>query len=147
MSFNPWMPGYGQNPAYAPAWQPQRPDLGQGYTQPQTMAPAPPQGQMPAFSVRPVTNREEAVAAQIDFLGAGTLMPDFNHGIIYMKRFNQNTGACDFLTFAMQQTEEKQPETPEYATKADVQEVREVVQGLADQVSALRGRGKRVADE
>lgn len=147
MNYNTWMSGYGQSAPYASAWQPARPDIGQGYTQPQPMAPAMSQGQIPAFSVRPVTNREEAVAAQIDFLGPGTLMPDFNHGIIYLKRFNQNTGACDFLVFALQQAEDKQPETQEYATKADVQEVRGVVQGLADELATMRGRGKRVADE
>ena len=149
MSYTAWMPGYGQNPAYAPAWQAPRPDMVQGYPQQSPMVPAPSQGQIPAFAVRPVTNREEAVAAQVDFLGPGTLMPDVNHGIIYLKRFNPNTGACDFLTFRTDttQAENSEKEQPEYATKADVQEVRSVVQGLADQIAVLRGKGKRVADE
>ena len=147
MSYNAWMPGYGQNPAYAPAWQPPRTDMVQGYPQQPPMAPAPSQGQIPAFAVRPVTNREEAVAAQVDFLGPGTLMPDFNHGVIYLKRFNPNTGACDFMAFAQQQCEDKTQEQPEYATKADVQEVRGIVQSLSDELAALRGKGKRVANE
>lgn len=147
MSYGTWMPNYGQP---QPAWQPTRPDMMQGYPQTPTMAPAQAQGQQQGFLTRPVASREEAVAAQIDFFGPGVLMPDFGHGFVYYKRFNQNTGACDFLTFRVEgtQAENSEPQPPpEYATKADVQEVREVVQGLADQVAAMRGRGKRVADE
>lgn len=53
------------------------------------------------YICRPVTGREEAVAMQVDFLGPGTLMPDFPHGIIYFKRFNPNTGAADFAEFRL----------------------------------------------
>ena len=53
------------------------------------------------YICRPVTGREEAVAMQVDFLGPGTLMPDFPHGIIFFKRFNPNTGAADFAEFRL----------------------------------------------
>ena len=53
------------------------------------------------YICRPVTGREEAIAMQVDFLGPGTLMPDFPHGIIYFKRFNPNTGAADFAEFRL----------------------------------------------
>lgn len=147
MSYGTWMPGFGAQPQYAPIWQAPRPDMMQGYPQPQTMAPAASQGQIPAFAVRPVTNREEAVAAQVDFLGPGTLMPDVNHGIIYLKRFNPNTGACDFLTFRTDtaQAETSEKEQPEYATREELEGVRDVVLGLSEEIKTLRG-GKRIAE-
>ena len=148
MSYSTWMPGYGQNPAYAPAWQTPRPDMVQGYPQQPAMAPAPAQGQIPAFAVRPVTNREEAVAAQVDFLGPGTLMPDVNHGIIYLKRFNPNTGACDFLTFRTDttQAENSEKEQPEYATRSEVESMRSIILKLAKDVETIKG-GKSYANE
>lgn len=63
--------------------------------QPQPMQ----QGQNGGFICRPVTCREEAVAAQVDFFSAGLVMPDLARGVIYVKRFNQNTGASDFGEF------------------------------------------------
>lgn len=146
MNYNTWMPSYGQP---QPAWQPPRPDMMQGYSQPQQMAPVQAQGPQQGFLTRPVASREEAVAAQIDFFGPGVLMPDFGHGFVYYKRFNQNTGSCDFLTFRMEgtQAENGEPQkAPEYATKADLQEVQSVVQGLAEELKTMRG-GKRLADE
>ena len=150
MSYANWMPGYSQPFGYTPAWQPQRPDMGQGYPQGQQMAPAQAQSQPQGFFVRPVTNREEAVAAQIDFLSPGTLMPDFGNGRVYFKRFNSQTGSCDFMTFHLeqpQQTEaQEQPKAPEYATRQDLLEMQQVVQGLAGDIERLRG-GRRIAED
>lgn len=145
MSYNTWMPPYGQ---FQPAWQAQRPDLMQGYPQNPQTAPAPSQAQPQGFAARPVASREEAVAAQIDFFGPGVLMPDFGHNAVYFKRFNQQTGSCDFLAFRLEQPEQTQPQTAEYATKSDLLEMQQVIEGLAGEIDALRGRGgKRVADE
>lgn len=80
--------------------------------------------QTPSFGVRPVTGREEAVAAQVDFCGPGTLMPDLGHGIIYLKRFNPNTGACDLFAFPLAQPEQPTPQ-PQYATMEDLNALRE----------------------
>lgn len=64
---------------------------------------APMQAQQPAqtggYLCRPVTCREEAVAAQVDYFSAGIVMPDLAHGVIYLKRFDPNTGASSFLDF------------------------------------------------
>ena len=64
---------------------------------------APVQPQQPAqtggYICRPVTCREEAVAAQVDYFSAGIVMPDLAHGVIYLKRFDPNTGASSFLDF------------------------------------------------
>lgn len=73
----------------------------QGYQQGQNYQPSMIQQNNSGYICRPVTGREEAVAMQVDFLGPGTLMPDFPHGIIYFKRFNPNTGAADFAEFRL----------------------------------------------
>ena len=70
------------------------------YTPAAQNAPAGQPGSSQGFVCRPVASREEAVAAQTDFFGPGILMPDLGHGMIYLKRFNQTTGASDLLEFA-----------------------------------------------
>jgi hypothetical protein len=50
-------------------------------------------------------------------------MPDLGHGVVYLKRFNQNTGACDIFEFTAQQT--KEPEPVRYATIEDLNSLRE----------------------
>lgn len=57
------------------------------------------QAQSGGYVCRPVTCREEAVAAQVDYFSAGLVMPDLNHGMIYVKRFDPNTGASSFGDF------------------------------------------------
>lgn len=62
-------------------------------------APTEQQTGQQGFSVRPVASREEAMAVQTDFFGPGILMPCLGQGVIFLKRFNQNTGASDLLEF------------------------------------------------
>lgn len=57
------------------------------------------QPQQPSYKVQPVTDREEALAVPVDYFGPGTILPDLAHGVVYLKRFNQQTGASDFLEF------------------------------------------------
>ena len=100
-------------------------------------APVPQQAQQgAAFLTRPVTSREEAVAAQVDFLGPGTLMPDLSHGTIYLKRFNPNTGASDFFTFTLEQPK-AEPE-PQWATKEDIEKLREEIEQLKPRKAVKR---------
>ena len=94
-----------------------------GTTQPfqQQMGVAMPQqqqSQQSGFNCRPVTSREEAVAVQADFFSPGTIMPDLSHGVIYLKRINQQTGASDFLEFAYRQEEKK----TEYVTRQEFED-------------------------
>lgn len=70
-------------------------DYQQPYRLPMQQSMQQPQG----FSVRPVASREEATATQTDFFGPGILMPCLGQGVIYLKRFNPNTGASDLLEF------------------------------------------------
>lgn len=68
------------------------------------MAPQMPQnGQMNGGGLspmsRPVSSREEAQATAADFSGALMLFPDISHGRVYLKRWNMQTGAADFMEF------------------------------------------------
>lgn len=48
---------------------------------------------------RPVSSREEAQATAADFSGAMMVFPDVAHGRVYLKRWNMQTGAADFMEF------------------------------------------------
>lgn len=121
------------NCGYNPGFAPQRP-AGAFYGAPAPVptfqpagAPAPQSGQTAAlFAVQPVTSREEAVAVIADPLSAGVLLPDLAHGVIYVKRFNPNTGASDFGEFQLVQPQaapvENKVEIPEYVTRRDFEE-------------------------
>lgn len=89
------------------------------YPQTQPQLPQMPQS---VFNCRPVTSKEEAIAAQVDFFNSGTVMPDLAHGKIYLKRFNQQTGASDLMEFTYMAPEAPKPE-PEYATVEMLQEL------------------------
>lgn len=102
-------PGYGYNGANT--FMPQQQAM---QTQPQQMQ-APQMAQ--AFACHGVTSREEAVAALTDYFSAGLVMPDLAHGVIYLKRFNQQTGASDFYEFRLVQDGQKeQAEAVQYVT-------------------------------
>lgn len=134
-SYNPYTMGQFGAPQ---RFEPQVGTYPTQFTQPQQGAPA---AQQNCFLVRPVTSREEAVAAQIDFMAPGTLMPDLGHNTIYFKRFNQNTGASDFYAFVLQQEQAAAP--VQYATVQDLQALRQ-------EIEALKGRKagkKNDADE
>ncbi len=93
----------------------------QPYMTPQYAAPTTPNAG--TFTCRPVTSRLEAEAVQVDFLSAGTVMPDLAHGCVYIKRFNPNTGSSDFLVFTAPQTHETAP--VQYATIQDLNNLRD----------------------
>lgn len=102
MNFAPYQ--YGYTPSYMP----------QQYT------PNTPNAN--TFVCRPVTSRLEAEAVQVDFMSAGTVMPDLAHGCVYIKRFNPNTGASDFLVFSAQAPEQA---PVQYATIQDLNALRD----------------------
>lgn len=120
------------NYPYMGNYSPINPYVQQPAQMPQNMS------QNAAFACRPVTSREEAVAVQADYFGPGTLMPDLGHGIIYLKRFNPNTGASDFVEFRLAVPEEPKP-APEYVTRQEFEEF----------VNRIKPKGKKteVADE
>lgn len=92
-------------------------------------------GQTAGYVCRPVTSREEAVAVTVDFLGPGTIMPDFGHGMIYFKRFNPNSGGAEFFDFSVQappKTQQAAPAAPAYDPRQDIADLR-------SDMDALRG--------
>lgn len=104
---------------------------------PQQPAPQPMQPQ-PMYQARPVTSREEALGQQVDFFGAGTLMPDLSHGVVYLKRFNQNTGGSDLFEFRLAQPE-AQTEQPN-----ELEEIRASIKRLEDEIAQLRASKAKV---
>lgn len=84
-------------PSFGGYQPPQMPVMPQGNNYP-PMTQNTATGQQ-GFTVRPVASREEAMAIQTDFFGPGILMPCLGQGTIWLKRFNQNTGASDLLEF------------------------------------------------
>ncbi len=111
---------YAQNTGY-PAY-PQQPRYEQQYVPFQQTA-------QPGFICRPVTSREEAVAVPADFTAAGTVMPDLGHGMIYLKRFNPNTGLSDWAEFTLV--------TPNEAAPTDYTDT---LRGFGEQLTGLATR-------
>lgn len=87
------------------------------------------QTQQNGYTCRPVTSREEAVAVQTDYFSPGTIMPDLGHGMVYIKRFNQNTGSSDFLSFRYEQDQPLQ-QTNQFATRDELNLLRQEVEQL-----------------
>lgn len=100
-----------------PPQQPQQQFYG-GYQRPMQQVQQAP----PGYVCKPVTSREEAVATSTDYFSLGVVMPDLGHGMIYLKRFNQQTGSSDFFEFQRYIPEQAMP--VEYATKADLDALR-----------------------
>lgn len=110
-----------------------------------------PNGQTSGYICRPVTSREEAVAAQVEFQGPGTIMPDFSHGMIYFKRFNTNTGFAEFFDFAVQPLPQAQaqppaptpPAGPAYDPRGDIEALRGDLTTLRGELEDLKKTGQK----
>ena len=77
------------------------------------------------FKGRPVSSKEEARAAQIDFDGSLWIFTDIGNGKIYTKQIN-NDGTATFKTYAF--TEDENPyASTEFVTK---EEFNKVIQSL-----------------
>lgn len=136
-------PTYGYNPGFG-AQRPAGAFWGGAAPVPAYMpqsAPAPQSGQMAGnFVVQPVTSREEALAVIADPMSAGVLLPDLPHGVIYIKRFNPNTGTSDFGEFAFVQPKaavETPVENSDYLTRKEFEDA------LAQLRAELTPKGKR----
>lgn len=71
---------------------------------------------------RPVSSREEAQATAADFSGALMVFPDMAHGHVYLKRWNMQTGAADFVEFGPVETVAETATVPEYVCLQTYQE-------------------------
>lgn len=85
--------------------------------------------QQNTISGRMVASREEALAIPMDFQAGVTVMPDFQHGKIYVKQLNQQTGETNLFTFAM----EKEAEPPQYVTFEQFSELKKELEALKEE--------------
>lgn len=149
---------YGYNARFTPGFGAQMPSTGfsgaMGYPSPQMQpASAPAPVSVPSaggFNVQPVSSREEALAVIADPLSAGVLLPDLGHGVIYVKKFNPNTGASDFGEFAFVAPKPVPVENPvenmEWVARKDFEAAMEQ---LRNEIAALKrpGKGKGGSEE
>lgn len=116
---------------------------GQSIGQPQV------NNQPAGYVCRPVTSREEAVAVTVDFLGPGTIMPDFGHGMIYFKRFNPNSGGAEFFDFSVQPPPQAQvqqqtaPDAPAYDPREDIEVLRNEFSVLREELDEMKKAGQK----
>lgn len=155
----PYTP-FNYNPYPYPTYLPsQRTDgqMGTVYPQPQNIAPAASVGQTQGISAmsRPVSSKEEAMAVGADFSGAPMIFPDLAHNVVFVKRWDFNTGSAVFVEYVPKGAE---PEVPAvYATKGDFKELAESVEKVMarfdgieaefDKLKAKKGAKKNDADE
>lgn len=126
---------------YQPAQTMQNQTIGQPLPQPQNPGQS-------GYVCRPVTSREEAVASQVDFLGPGSIMPDFGHGMIYFKRFNPNSGSAEFYAFSLQQqaqapAQQSGPAPPAYDPRQDINTLRDDVNTLRGELDEMKKAGQK----
>lgn len=87
---------------------------------------------------RPVSSREEAQACAADFSGALMVFPDLAHGHIYLKRWNMQTGAADFVDF-VPAVEPPPAEVPPAAEYVPMQTYRAEMDKFQKELEAIKG--------
>jgi hypothetical protein len=95
----------------------------------------------PAFFCRPVASREEALGVPVDFMGAPMFFPDLAHNVVYMKRFNTNTGAADVFEFhGQQEARDQQIENPApaFAPLDEFMDMKDTINNLKDEIERLK---------
>ena len=102
-------------------------------TQQMPVAPQMMQGGVSPMS-RPVSSREEAQACAADFSGALMIFPDLAHSRVYLKRWNMQTGAADFVEFSPVETVAENATVQEYVClqtyQEDMEKLRKELAGL-----------------
>lgn len=135
--------------AYPATWAPQ------GWSnQPQPTA-QPARQDQPGLIVRPVASFDEAKAVPTDFSGALTIMPDWAHGYIYAKALGDN-GTPVFRAYrdvdlsvapAAPQPPAETARTVEYAPLEELEQLREEVKALRDELAAAKAPAKETAEK
>lgn len=96
-----------------------------------------------SFVCRPVASKEEAMGVPVDFMGNPMFFPDLAHGVIYMKRFNTNTGSADMFEFRSSEPNSDRNEapttaSPEFAPLSDVMDMKDAISKLRADVDKLK---------
>lgn len=140
--YGTYMPNYYQPMQnYQPMNQPMNPPMGQ-QSVPQNSQQAATQSN---FICRPVASKEEALGVPVDFMGAPMFFPDLAHGVIYMKRFNTNTGAADVFEFHGQQAQTQAPASS-FAPLDEFNAMKQTIAQLQAEIDQLKkpaGRAKK----
>lgn len=113
---------------------------GQAYPNVQVAQPIPAHSysaaQPQAFVCRPVASKEEVLAFPADFMGTPQFFPDLGHGVVYMKRFNTQTGAADTLEFKVEKPQEN--DAIAFASVQDLADLRDALDNLRTEVEKLK---------
>ena len=120
-----YYPAYAYTPMYgSPAYPTNQMPQQQPVNAPQSVQG---NGQGLSQASRPVTSREEAMGIPADFSGSLMVFPDVTHNKIYIKRWNFQSGAADFIEFApvVPEAEKK----VQYATLEDLNALRDELLG------------------
>lgn len=98
------------------------------------------QGNPPTFFCRPVASREEALGVPVDFMGSPMFFPDLAHGVIYLKKFNPNTGSADMLEFRVSAPQEQRPseQRATFAPLNDLLQLKDDLDNLKTEVERLK---------
>lgn len=131
--------------------QPQQPMFGV-YQQPQQIYQQPRadlmqtiQPQQSSIQARPVTGREEAIAATV-FPGSPMLFLDRAHGAVYYKSVDPQSNSVEFVDFIVPQPIQTQPPAPQYATMADLAAIRDEMSQLREMIPAQPTRRTKGVD-
>ena len=104
--------GYNPVTPFAPApqvYQPMQQPVPQPVQSAQTVGST---NTQPNFFCRPVASKEEALGVPVDFMGAPMFFPDLAHSVVYMKRFNTNSGSLMCLNLSSTRLERNRNRSP-----------------------------------
>lgn len=101
---------------------------------------------------RVVVSREEAIATPADFSGALMVFPDITNNCVYIKRWNVQSGAAEFMDFvsvmamvpqmpAQQASQQEQP--PLFASVQDFEDLKMLVENQQQQIILLQQKAEQ----
>ena len=134
------MPNY---PYYYQPYQPYQPPMADQLMQLRQNQFQPVQNQQTQqaqsnFFCRPVASKEEALGVPVDFMGAPMFFPDLAHNVVYMKRFNTNTGSADVFEFHGTQQEAPKDMAPAFAPLDEFMSMKDTIAQLKEEIERLK---------
>lgn len=105
---------------------------------------------------RVVVSREEAIATPADFSGALMVFPDITNNCVYIKHWNAQSGAAEFMDFTramtavpqvpeQQMPQQKQP--PVFASVQDFADLKKLVENQQQQIILLQQQAEQRPSE
>lgn len=101
---------------------------------------------------RVVVSREEAIATPADFSGALMVFPDITNNCVYIKRWNMQSGAAEFMDFvsamamfpqAPKQQMPQQEQPPVFASMQDFEDLKNLVENQQQQIILLQQQAEQ----